>query len=214
MAKKLVIGGLIALAALVAPAGASYAQVSADLGIHFGSSAPQFMPVPSSPVLYAPSVGVNLFSYDGMYYVFIGGGWYVGPGHEGPWTVVRPEFVPRPILAVPVRYYHDRPHEWAHWRHDGPPRWASHYGRHWEDRRYEHGYYRDDRHGYYRDERHDYYRDEHRGWRPTAYRDEHRDVRHAVYRDERREYRGERAPAYRDERRGERHEGHRPEHRY
>src|SRR5215468_12300741 len=85
MVKKMVIGGLIALAALIAPAGASYAQVGVDLGIHFGSSAPDFMPVPSSPVLYAPAVGVNLFSYDGLFYVFKGGAWYAGPAHEGPW---------------------------------------------------------------------------------------------------------------------------------
>ena len=93
------------------------------------------MPLPGSPIEYAPAVGVNLFSYGGEFFVFSNGGSYVGAGHNGPWAQLPPQYVPRPILAVPVRYYHERPREWAHWRHEAPPRWSPSWGNRWEERR-------------------------------------------------------------------------------
>ena len=120
---------------------------------------PQLAPVPASRVFYAPSVSANLFSYNREFFVFLGGVWYVGPGHNGPWAELPPQYVPRPILAVPVRYYRERPREWAHWRHEAPPRWAPAWGHRWEERRAE---------------RHQAYRDEHRGDRHKGYRDDRR----------------------------------------
>ncbi|MDP2703004.1 MAG: hypothetical protein Q8P98_13140, partial [Candidatus Rokubacteria bacterium] len=97
------------------------------------------------------------------------------PGYAGPWSEVRPEYVPRPILAVPVRYYHERPREWAHWRHEAAPRWGSTWGRRWEERRPEHpAVYRDNHRG----EHHTTYLDDHRGDRVRAYWDEHRNGRY------------------------------------
>ena len=78
--------------------------------------------MPASPVFYAPSVSANLFSYNREFFVFLSGVWYVGPGHNGPWAVLPPEYVPRPILAVPAKYYRVRPREWSHWHHEAPPR--------------------------------------------------------------------------------------------
>ena len=91
MLRKLVIGGIIAAATLVGSAGTGHAGLSVDLGIHLGTP-PIFEPVPASPVQYAPAVGVNLFSYGGEFFVFSNGGWYVGAGHNGPWTQLPPRY--------------------------------------------------------------------------------------------------------------------------
>lgn len=191
MLRQMVVGSVMAVAALVGSAGTGHAEVGVDLGIHLGSS-PQFVQVPESPVSYAPSVGANLFMYGGEFFNFRGGVWFAGPGYQGPWSEVRPEHVPRPILAVPVRYYHDRPREWSRWRHEAPPRWGSTWGRRWEERRPMHpAAYRDEHRG----ERHVAFRDEHRGERQPSYRDEHRDA-----------HRGDRVPAFRDEHRNGRYD--------
>jgi len=78
-----------------------HAQVRVNIGINL-SAPPQLVPVPATPVMYAPSVGANYFFYGSEYYVFANGGWYVSPGHNGPWALVAPEFVPPPILMVPA----------------------------------------------------------------------------------------------------------------
>jgi len=171
MIKKMLLGAVIGIAALGASVGTSQAGVSVDLGFHFGE--PQsFAPVPQSPVLYAPRVDANLFSYDGGFYVFVGSKWFFGPAQSGPWSELPPEFVPRPILAVPVRYYHAPPREWAHWRREAAPRWTPMWGRRWEEHR--HGPPPlPDHHGYYREGS---YRDDHRDHR-VAYRDDRRDDR-------------------------------------
>jgi len=186
MLGKMLIGGVIAIAALAGSAGTGHAGLNVDLGIHFRFP-PQLAPVPASPVFYAPSVSANLFSYDREFFVFRGGVWYVGPGHNGPWTSLPPRYVPRPILAVPVRYYRERPREWAHWRHEAPPRWSPAWGQRWEVRRAEHrAISRDER----RSDRHAAYRDDRRGAPQPAYRDRHRD-----------EHRGDHHERYRDDRR-------------
>jgi hypothetical protein len=48
-------------------------------------------------------------------------------------VVVAPAYVPRPLLTVPVRYYHATPAEWRHWRREQPPRWAHNWGRDWDE---------------------------------------------------------------------------------
>jgi hypothetical protein len=122
------------MAIVMGPVNVAQAQVSVDLGIHLGSP-PQLVPVPESPVMYAPAVNGNFFFYAGQYYVYRRGSWYTGPRHDGPWAAVRPEFVPRPILGVPVKYYRTPPPEWKRWRAEAAPRWEPHYGRRWEERR-------------------------------------------------------------------------------
>jgi hypothetical protein len=170
MLRRMFVSSVMAVVALVGSASTGHAGVGVNLGIHLGSP-PQFVRVPETPVFYAPAVGTNLFLYDGQFFAFRSGGWFVGPGYQGPWSEVRPEYVPRPILAVPVRYYHERPREWAQWRHEAPPRWAPAWGHRWEERR---------------GERHPGYGDEHRGEHHAAYLDEHREYRHDGHRDDRR----------------------------
>jgi len=84
---------------------------------------PHLVVVPSSPVYYAPSVPYNFFYYDGRYWTFSAGNWFWGGSVRGPWSYVALGHVPRPVLAVPVRYYKVPPGHMKH--HGGPPPWAG-----------------------------------------------------------------------------------------
>jgi len=115
-----------------------YAQVHVDIGIHFPAP-PPLVVVPETPrVQYVPTEpteAANLFLYNGQYWAFANGDWYVSRGYNGPWIVVEPQFVPRPILLVPVRYYHIPPEHWRQWEDRQPPRWHEDWGREWADKR-------------------------------------------------------------------------------
>jgi hypothetical protein len=126
------LAGLIA-AALLGSAGLTQAQVSVDIGIHLGSP-PPLVAVPETSVSYSPSVNGNFFFYDGGYYVYRRGAWYMAPRYSGPWQLVAAEYVPRPLLAVPIRYYRVPPAEWKQWRAEAAPHWVPAYGRRWEER--------------------------------------------------------------------------------
>jgi hypothetical protein len=130
----LIVGTLLA----VLMATPVYAQVHVDIGIHFPAP-PPLVVVPETPhVQYvpgAPTEAANLFLYNGQYWAFTNGDWYVSRGYNGPWIVVEPQFVPRPILLVPVRYYHVPPEHWRQWGDRQPPRWHEDWGREWADKR-------------------------------------------------------------------------------
>jgi len=144
MLRRIVLGGL--MVAALAGAATTHAAVSVNIGINLAAP-PQLVVVPGVPVSYAPAVPGNYFFYGGQYYVFANGIWYVGPGYNGPWVGVAPQYVPRPLLMVPVRYYHAVPREWRQWRREEPPRWAHNWGRDWS----EHG--RPDHRGDHHDDR-------------------------------------------------------------
>jgi hypothetical protein len=110
------------------------AQVHVDIGINLPGP-PQWAVIPGLPVYYAPAASADVFQYGRQYYAFANGGWYVGPGYNGPWIVVAPPYVPAPLLRVPVRYYHVPPGHWREWRHDEPPRWEHEYGHDWDRQR-------------------------------------------------------------------------------
>jgi len=124
----------VTLLALVGYASLSHAQVSVNIGINLPAP-PELAPVPSTSVMYAPGVGANYFFYGGEYYVFVNGGWFVSRGYTGPWALIAPEFVPRPILAVPVQYYQVPPSAWRGWRREAAPHWEPQWGQRWEERR-------------------------------------------------------------------------------
>jgi hypothetical protein len=174
VSRRLFVGG--ALAALVAPATAR-GEVRVNIGINLPGP-PQLVPVPAAPsIAYAPGVGANYFSYDGEYWVFDSGNWYMSRGYNGPWVVVAPEFVPRPLLGVPVQFYRQPPVAWRRWRREQAPRWQARYGRRWEERRHEgqalpreRGEERRDDHGRDDHER----REDHREGRGRGGRDERR----------------------------------------
>jgi hypothetical protein len=116
-------------------AGPAAAQVHVDIGIHLPAP-PQLVVVPGVPAVhYAPAAPSNLFFYGGQYWIFNNGGWYVANGYNGPWILVAPHYVPRPVLFVPVRYYRVPPGHWAHWHPQAPPRWDHEWGNEWAERR-------------------------------------------------------------------------------
>jgi hypothetical protein len=143
-----------ALALIATSAVPSHARV--DVSINLGAP-PQLVPVPAAPnVAYAPNVDANYFTYRGRYYVFTNGAWYASRSYNGPWAVVAPEYVPRPLLSVPVQYYHRPPAQWRSWHRAEAPRWQKHWGRRWDERRFEgQGAPREDRDRHDRRDRHD-----------------------------------------------------------
>ena len=94
---------------------------SMHLGLHIGNP-PPLVVVPGTPVYSAPNLPYNYFVYRKHYYLFHEGMWLTSKHHDGPWIVIAVGQVPRPILAVPVDYYKDRPN---HWKKHGPPPWAE-----------------------------------------------------------------------------------------
>jgi len=129
---------LVVLLLLSSPLKSAVAQVSIQIGlptISIGINLPvypQLVLVPDYPVYYAPGVDSNYFFYDGMYWVYQGDNWYASSWYNGPWALVRPEFVPLYILRIPVRYYRQPPAYFRGWRPDAPPRWGEHWGNDWE----------------------------------------------------------------------------------
>jgi len=118
---------------LIGSARLADAQVSVNIGINLPGP-PRLVAVPATPVvMYAPSVGANYFFYGSRYYVFANDGWFVSPGYNGPWTIVAPEFVPRPILRVPVQYYRVPPPGWKGWQRASAPRWEPRWGQRWAE---------------------------------------------------------------------------------
>lgn len=104
--------------------GRGWAGVSVNIGINLPAP-PVLVPVPDTPVTYAPSGPANYFFYGGQYYVFANGLWYAGPGYNGPWAAVAPGYLPPPILAVPVRYYRAPPRAWRGWHREEAPHWDA-----------------------------------------------------------------------------------------
>ncbi len=61
-----------------------------------------------------PSVQYDLFRFGSYWYAYSGGYWYQAPSYRGPFTVVEPGRVPRPVVEVP-------PGHWKHHPQGGPP---------------------------------------------------------------------------------------------
>ena len=109
-------------------------SINVSIGINLAAP-PKLVVVPRTPVYYAPALPHNYFFYGGQYYVFHNGTWLFGPTYNGPWAIIAVNFVPRPILVVPVEYYKAPP---GHWKKKGPPPWAPAWGyrkkgKHWRD---------------------------------------------------------------------------------
>ena len=118
------------LLAFALPAGAQeYFDIDVDVPEY-----PEMVPVPDSPVYYAPGVDSNYFFYDGMYWDYYGDRWYSSPWYNGPWAYVDPIYVPTYVLWVPIRYYRHPSHRWHGWNTARPPRWGEHWGRDWQVR--------------------------------------------------------------------------------
>ena len=128
-------------------AGPAHAQVHIDIGIHLPAP-PRLVLVPEvRAVQYVPAAPANLFFYGGQYWAFVNNGWHVSAGYNGPWVVVAPVVVPRPLLLVPVHYYHVPPGHWKKWHKNTAPRWGDEWGQEWARKRAwkEHDHDRNDR---------------------------------------------------------------------
>jgi hypothetical protein len=133
--------GLIAMALLVCSATTATAGISIGIGVPnltIGINLPVFpelVRVPGYPVYYAPRMDANYFFYDGMYWVYLDDNWYASLWYNGPWSIVGPDYVPRYILRIPVRYYRRPPVYFRGWQATAPPHWGQHWGHDWERRR-------------------------------------------------------------------------------
>jgi hypothetical protein len=113
----------------------AHAQIHVDIGIHLPAP-PRLVIVPEvRAVQYVPTVNANLFFYGNQYWAFHGGSWHVSSGHAGPWIVVAPQVVPRPVLMVPVEYYRVPPGHWKSWHKKKAPRWHDDWGHEWAEKR-------------------------------------------------------------------------------
>ena len=128
-ARALALAAALALVPAIRPA---QARVDVSIGINLPAP-PALVAVPGTPVLYAPTLPANYFFYANQYWAFTDGVWYASSAYNGPWVVVAAEFVPRPILGVPVRYYRAPPRAWHAWRREAPPRWEARWGRRWAE---------------------------------------------------------------------------------
>lgn len=134
---------IIVLSLLLLPFTAIRADVSVGVGIavpgiSIGINVPAYprlVRVPGYPVYYDPRIDLNLFFYDGLYWVFVDDDWYVSDWYDGPWVVVNPIHVPVYLLRVPVRYYRRPPPYFHGWHRDRPPHWDEHWGHDWKEHR-------------------------------------------------------------------------------
>lgn len=95
-------------AAMMAPAPA-HADITIGISVEtpppIVATVPPLVVVPGSTVYYAPGAAFNLFVFGGRQYSFHNGVWFTSATGRGAWTVISPDRVPRPVLAVPVTYY-------------------------------------------------------------------------------------------------------------
>src|SRR6266699_3531365 len=119
--RRTLFGIVLAAGLLAAPARAADVHIGINIG------------VPPPPVYYAPSLPYNYFYYGGLYYTLHDDHWFYAASFNGPWSFVTVERLPRPIFAVPVRYYKVKPEKW---KKHGPPPWA----RHGHEHEHEHGH--------------------------------------------------------------------------
>src|SRR5690606_20811841 len=124
---------LLALCLMTGMAAPALARLNIDIHLDMY---PHLEHIPGYPVYYAPRLGHNYFFYDGLYWVFEDGDWFVSDWYNGPWDYVDPYEVPVFVLRVPVRYYRHPPAFFHGWHHHAPPRWGHRWGERWEhDRR-------------------------------------------------------------------------------
>jgi hypothetical protein len=132
----LVLIALLAALVVVPSVSEAQVQVHVDIGFHLPAP-PKLVVVPQVPAVRYVSAATpgNLFYYDGQYWAFAYQGWYVSGSYNGPWVYVAPQFVPRPVLLVPVQYYHVPPGHWKQWERARAPHWREDWGPEWADKR-------------------------------------------------------------------------------
>jgi hypothetical protein len=121
------VGFVVLLAIVGAMPLAAAAEINVNINVGpppvIFAEPPRVVVVPQTPVYYVPDTSYNVFFFDGRYYSFNDGAWFLATSHRGPWTFVAVERVPRAVLAVPVRYYKVPP---GHAKHHGGDRDDDH----------------------------------------------------------------------------------------
>jgi hypothetical protein len=109
---------------------AAVAQVSVNVNVGVPPPPPPVVLVAPPPLVvvpgvtvvsYAPSVQLDLFTFQNRWYYSHAGYWYAGPTYKGPWVFVPVEKLPPPIVAVPVGYYKVPPGHLKKLEGGGPP---------------------------------------------------------------------------------------------
>ena len=126
---------LLPVAPAAAQVGISVSTPGISIGIH-QPFYPELVPVPGTPVYYAPQAQTNYFFYDGLFWVYQDDRWYSSVWFDGPWDLVDPYDVPLFVLRVPVRYYVRPPVYFYGWVVTAPPRWDIHWGPRWVQHRH------------------------------------------------------------------------------
>ncbi|HLK10536.1 MAG TPA: hypothetical protein VKW76_04095 [Candidatus Binatia bacterium] len=113
---------------------AATARAGVHVGIGIAVPPPPVVALPGPPPLavvppvpavqYAPGLGFNLFVYGGQYFTFANGAWFWARQYGEPWVYLPAARVPRPLFAVPARYYRVPPGHRRHGR--GRPHWHGH----------------------------------------------------------------------------------------
>jgi|GEM_PF-5457627 len=62
---------------------------------------PRLVPVPDSPILYAPDFPYDLFFVDGEWFYLFQERWYRSQKFYGPWVYLRYQSVPNSLRRIP-----------------------------------------------------------------------------------------------------------------
>lgn len=83
-------------------------------------------------VYYDLCVDLNYFFYDGLYWVFVGGDWYVSSWYDGLWYLVVLIYVLVFVLCILVCYYWRLLFYFCYWCLDVVLCWGEYWGFVWE----------------------------------------------------------------------------------
>jgi hypothetical protein len=107
MGRTVIVMLVVAGAVLSALPAAAQVSINVNVGpppVIFAAP-PRVVVIPQTPVYYAPDTTYNVFFYDGRYYSYHNGAWFLATSHAGPWAFVPVEHVPRPVVLVPARFF-------------------------------------------------------------------------------------------------------------
>lgn len=160
-ARILVSLSAIALAAGFTNAAPAFAEVGVNVNVGipvavapqpvYIEEPPDMVVIPRSSVYFAPGVSVDLFFYDNYWWHHRGDRWYRAGAYNGPWTTVRPRYVPAPVYRVPANYrtvyVHEERIPYGQWKKSHGEHRGKYKGNKHEGNRHEGNGHEGNRHG-------------------------------------------------------------------